>query len=837
MKRLRTKVLFLALVGSVALALAGCGKDKGEIASKDYIYRAEELAAIVAEFGNNSSFTMLAAGDNLYIYGTAYSDDYSASELRIVKIDKTGNILGTARFPLDNIYIGTLTGSSDGRIFTVKTVYNYSDGGGGDIDIMPMPAVPRENVLQLQGQDMLADDDTDDADIDMDDTDAGTDDIAEPAPEPAPRGGSRGTIETEDNAIIGEGVYQPEQHYLIELFMDGSERELACLNDNRDLNDQEWFYVNQIFSLPNGVILVNAMEKLAVYDTNGNYQGLVLTFLNDNPEEYGYGRSYFVLSDGRTMFSYWNNNATVVREFNIANDFIGDAIALGEEGRPFNYSIFAGSGGYDLFLASDRELYGYNIGGEMVKLMDIMDSDLFISGFNSMYGVDAERFFAAYYDYATDRQLVSLFTKVRPEDIVDKVEITLGAVWMDWNVRREIVNFNKSNENYRITMIDYGSQYNTYDDWNSGVTHLNNDIVAGRAPDIMVLDGNMPFQSYMAKGLFADLIPLINRDPDINLDDLMPNVVEAYSMDGKMYQLIPHFFVYTAVAKTSEVGPNPGWTIADAQALLASKPPETSLFDVFMNRDTILQNSVAFSASQFIDWEAGRCSFDSPAFISLLELMKDYPEEIDYSMYERGDFWQEYEAAYRTGRVLVSITTISSLRDFNRLAHGQFGAEVTPIGFPNEGGLGAALQSSISFAVAAKSRNQAGAWEFLRYFLSEDYQTNQGWSLPVLRSAYDQRAQEAMERPYWTDENGARQEYDDTWYIDGQEVVIPPMTRAEVDRLTEYILSVMTPIEYNQTLMDIIKEEAGAYFAGQKSAQEVVAIIQSRAQIYVSENS
>ena len=41
----------------------------------------------------------------------------------------------------------------------------------------------------------------------------------------------------------------------------------------------------------------------------------------------------------------------------------------------------------------------------------------------------------------------------------------------------------------------------------------------------------------------------------------------------------------------------------------------------------------------------------------------------------------------------------------------------------------------------------------------------------------------------------------------------------------------------SEEIYSIISEEAAPYFAGQKSAEEVAKIIQSRIQIYVSENS
>lgn len=40
----------------------------------------------------------------------------------------------------------------------------------------------------------------------------------------------------------------------------------------------------------------------------------------------------------------------------------------------------------------------------------------------------------------------------------------------------------------------------------------------------------------------------------------------------------------------------------------------------------------------------------------------------------------------------------------------------------------------------------------------------------------------------------------------------------------------------DDTLLNIVREEAGPFFAGQKKAQEVAPIIQSRVQLYVNEN-
>ncbi len=102
---------------------------------------------------------------------------------------------------------------------------------------------------------------------------------------------------------------------------------------------------------------------------------------------------------------------------------------------------------------------------------------------------------------------VAKFTKVEPEDVKDKQIITLAMAYTNWNVRSEIIKFNKSSEEYRIQIQDYSSMYNTMEDNNIGLTKLNADIASGKIPDIILLDDQMPIDSYMNKGLFEDLRP------------------------------------------------------------------------------------------------------------------------------------------------------------------------------------------------------------------------------------------------------------------------------------------------------------------------------------------
>jgi len=61
-------------------------------------------------------------------------------------------------------------------------------------------------------------------------------------------------------------------------------------------------------------------------------------------------------------------------------------------------------------------------------------------------------------------------------------------------------------------------------------------------------------------------------------------------------------------------------------------------------------------------------------------------------------------------------------------------------------------------------------------------------------------------------------------------------TQEQVDRIVSFVESVNKRGYYNEAISNIISEEAGAYFSGQKSARDVAGVIQSRVQVYVNEN-
>ena len=77
--------------------------------------------------------------------------------------------------------------------------------------------------------------------------------------------------------------------------------------------------------------------------------------------------------------------------------------------------------------------------------------------------------------------------------------------------------------------------------------------------------------------------------------------------------------------------------------------------------------------------------------------------------------------------------------------------------------------------------------------------------------------------------------YNMTW--DDVEITVDRVTENDIEMLRKLIgkIDSIASDRQNTSLMNIITEEAEAYFKGQKTLNEVTDIIQSRATIYVNE--
>lgn len=523
-------------------------------------------------------------------------------------------------------------------------------------------------------------------------------------------------------------------------------------------------------------------------------------------------------------------------KYDLQADTLGEACRLPDEhlfGISLSVVVFSAGTGSDIVYADKTGVYTYEMGEAQACLkMDYVNSDRNITDIFSLLELDDTHFVMFYREDYIHELKAGIFEYVKPEDIPDREVVILGGTYINAGIKKRAIQYNRESDKYKILLKEYES----YED-------LNLDMVSGNMPDILMAQG-LPMRSYIAKGLIADVGMLIEEDGELSRAEFLENVFDAYSVDGKLMYVVPSFTLSTMVAKSSLVGDGSGWTMERMKVVLDGMGRNARLLDG-LSRSAFMEQVMKYRGNDFIDLETGKCAFDSQEFIEMMKFAYTLPEERTWAG-ESGEW--EYELQYLKNRTLLLdfyVWTFAADVD-ERIPYqlnGFMGGDYTFAGFPAgseeaaENGDGAFICADNLMALSAVSENMDGAWDFARYYLTDEYQESLDYRLPVVRRIFEERAVEATLRPYNIDENGEKVEYDERIMSpDGKVVVVPPLDREQLDQLIAYVESVTaTPYE-DSNVLSIIEEELGSYFSGQKTAESVAAIIQSRVQMYVQEN-
>lgn len=510
------------------------------------------------------------------------------------------------------------------------------------------------------------------------------------------------------------------------------------------------------------------------------------------------------------------------------------------------YEVISGGGDYDFYYNSGTHFYGYKLAEESGEMLfdwigcDVNSNALQLVSVREDGTVEG---FIYNYDEATEEASFEYVTvsKVPYDSVPQKDSLSMAVMYLDYHTQQAIINFNRSNDKYRIDVRDY-SEYNTPDDYSAGLTKLTTEIMAGNMPDILSVAESIPYRQLAAKGLLEDLYPYIDADEQLSRGDFFPNVLSAMELDGKLYAACAGFAVETAVGASSVVGDTPGWTYDDYYAALATMPEGCEGFDIGVDRDTMLEISLALDLTDYVDWSAGTCSFDSEGFVKVLDFCKQFP---DASYYENYEYTAEDNPDTRVaeGKQMLCVAGFSSTDFFYKDYDKIFGGQATCIGFPTNNGVGNTLAMLESYAMSSSCHNKEAAWQFLKGFLTEEYQL-EGYYLPTNQKAFEKQLAKAMEVEYEQDvngnyrldENGERIPVSRGSVSDGTGVYeIYATTPRQAQMLRDVIASATKMMDYDTSIINIVKEEAAAYFAGQKTAQEVCKLIQSKVNIYINE--
>ena len=375
-----------------------------------------------------------------------------------------------------------------------------------------------------------------------------------------------------------------------------------------------------------------------------------------------------------------------------------------------------------------------------------------------------------------------------------------------------------------------------------GVDLLMTEITAGRGPDIIELGtsgetSQLSYRRLAEQGYLEDLWPYIEEDPGLGRGEngLLKGVLEAplqaAKINGGLYAIFEKVQLHTLVGAKSVVGDHPGWTPEELLNIFAAMPDGSVILEDYHNwKDPSVKQrfftSLLYGFSDlFIDWEEGKCFFDGDRFRSLLELTSCLPDQHDLERVCANQFeaQSEHFNRLRDGVVMLEDAGFGHWGEW-RTRYDWFFGESSYVGYPvDDGSSGSYFEPvGIKLAMSSTCRDKEAAWLYMRqmYYSLGKY----GQGIDVGKMLYRRELRAAMTDLCYT-------------RIGTEIVQFPPLTRKEHARIQELCDSTArSSLLVDQELVDLVMEAAGPYFAGDKTLDETVRLIQSRAELYVNEN-
>ena len=432
-------------------------------------------------------------------------------------------------------------------------------------------------------------------------------------------------------------------------------------------------------------------------------------------------------------------------------------------------------------------------------ICDLINSDLLKSRILRLKVVDRDTILA---HFTVDFESTAYLLKRVPEsEIVPKKLIHVAMSETDLQFCEKIVTFNMSDPEYRVVVDDY-SRLNTSENKSAGAEKLKNDIVSGYRPDLMLFIPKPRVDDYRdeytRKGLLADMYELIESDVSFSREDIPGGVRRNGETDAKLLYLPLEYRTISFAVRGCD---SDGWTLREFLDWAKDNEPVLNAYSGG-EPDLTLYLLLTCSMEEFIDAD-GNVKFDSELFRDALEYAKNSAGmKLDDGI------------ACTTGINQVDLCTL-------RL---KLGDDARIVGFPDTDGNGTLMNVYKSVSIVKDSKEKGGAWKFVKSLLKSETEEHDGVEI------------EYYSTPDGTSTTRVTKKEGVTSNLDSENFIrIYPEKEAE--RARELLDGVGTSLSYDSDLFNLIAEDASAYFAGAKSLDETVKIIQNRVETYIAERN
>lgn len=438
---------------------------------------------------------------------------------------------------------------------------------------------------------------------------------------------------------------------------------------------------------------------------------------------------------------------------------------------------------------------------------------------------------------------ITKLTKADKNPNAGKLQLVIGLVdtYMDESLADAIYEYNETGTECFASVKSYNTYVNFdyrngYPDEeyqkayiNAAATMTNDlsiELMSGEGPDIIM--GAASYSQLNNSDYLKDLKDLVG---ELDSSSYFMNVFDAAKTGDKIYQ-IPLSFQINGIACEPKYAPSNGIGFTLPEYIeFVDKVCNGS--DPNMNdRSTYFINGISQMSDLFLDSDNNKVNFSQDAFYEFAEYcLNNVPETINWDewmVHDIVDYGSDESSSepYATTAYLYGLTSYGSLTVNGTKEIGIYGVGVD--------GRGPCINIGSSVAISATTVSTDGALEFVRLLLSDDVQLKlaESYSNCVNKNALYDACLKIIE-----DSNEIYEEYR-AMHIAEIQIMSWGVCKLDESMIDDYF-DALNQGSYISTIdpaiASIVMEEIPAYFAGQKSIEDVAAIIDNRAQTVLNE--
>lgn len=405
------------------------------------------------------------------------------------------------------------------------------------------------------------------------------------------------------------------------------------------------------------------------------------------------------------------------------------------------------------------------------------------------------------------------------EILVDEREIIyLASVYGLTESELFIRDFNRENKDYRIEIIPYFEEADPQ-------KALVEDILTGKEIDIVDLAG-IDYESLIEKDLLVNVYDFIEKDKELELQDFDEDILQAYERDGKLYEIVPAYYIGTLLTNSRQVTEYGDWNYDTMWKLAENAPDRCSDYELFIY-------SLMPNTELFLNKLNNSCDFDSEWFQGLLKKSAGLPSFNDATVHSV----LEQVEARGFADCALGYKDICFLSAYNESQTS--GIEIS--GLPGvEGGVHYIYAAQI-YAITSTSDKTEIAWEVCRQLFTREYQLRLCQSSGAFATRED-----AMKELYETITATNAYEHDILGHIEPyssnvafgtpiENLTWGPAREEYIDLVEECKENSKVQAYEEKRMIDMIWEEAEPYFAGNGTVENTIDKIQNRVLIYLWE--